>query len=34
LNPSMVSTRGKQGILSGQCPHCEGRVNRGVRNDG
>jgi hypothetical protein len=34
VDPVITTPRGKQGILSGHCPECNGGIHRGFRNDG
>lgn len=34
VNPEKRAIRGKQAIASGLCPHCGGKINRGMRVDG
>jgi hypothetical protein len=34
VNPHIQGGRGRQAIMSGQCPACGGKINRGMRANG
>jgi hypothetical protein len=34
VDPGISTVRGKQVIMSGQCPDCGGKINRGMRGNG
>ena len=34
VNPKIHGAQGKKALLSGHCPVCRGRINRGIKTDG